>query len=74
MIFCDVHGIPTPTVSWLHNGLSLTDTNVKYRLLENGRQLEIYHAEADDAGIYTCIAKNEAGFNDQDFVLSVISM
>jgi hemicentin len=73
-IKCNVHGIPPPAIQWLVNNHPLDTFNRRYKLLEDGHQLEITNTEVSDTGRYTCIAKNEAGIVDRDFDLEVLGM
>jgi len=72
IIKCNVHGIPSPKIQWLLNNQALDVRNRRYRLLDDGYQLEIASTEISDSGRYTCIAKNEAGIVDRDFDLDVL--
>jgi hypothetical protein len=71
-IKCNVHGVPSPKVQWLLNNQALDARNKRYRILDNGYQLEIANTEISDSGRYTCIAKNDAGIVDRDFDLDVL--
>ena len=71
-IKCNVHGIPSPKIQWLLNNQALDARNRRYRLHDDGYQLEILSTEMSDSGRYTCIAKNEAGIVDRDFDLDVL--
>jgi hypothetical protein len=71
-IKCNVHGVPSPRVQWLLNNQALDARNKRYRILDNGYQLEIANTEISDSGRYTCIAKNDAGIVDRDFDLDVL--
>lgn len=71
-IKCNVHGIPSPKIQWLVHNRALDTRNRRYRLLDDGYQLEIANTEISDTGRYTCIAKNEAGIVDRDFDLDVL--
>ncbi len=73
IIKCGVHGTPAPKVQWLLNNGALDTRNLRYRIFDDGYQIEISNAELSDTGRYTCIAKNEAGIVDHDFDLEVLS-
>jgi hemicentin len=72
VINCHVDGVSQPRIQWLHNGQPLDESSSRYRILDDGQQLEIFQTEVEDAGRYTCIAKNEAGIVDRDFDLNVL--
>lgn len=72
VISCHADGVSSPKIQWLANGQPLEEANPRYRLLNDGRQLEISASEVSDTGRYSCIAKNEAGITDRDFDLEVL--
>ena len=53
---CMATGVPTPTVTWSHNGVSI-DTDNRLSIDTNGA-LRIMNAQMDDRGDYTCHANN----------------
>ncbi|KAM7349143.1 neuroglian isoform 1-T6 [Cochliomyia hominivorax] len=55
---CRVFGAPKPQVKWIRNGLELTGG--RYTVLPSG-DLEIQQVSFNDAGQYTCFAKNKFG-------------
>ncbi|XP_076093735.1 hemicentin-1-like isoform X1 [Mytilus galloprovincialis] len=56
---CGATGIPVPTITWTRNG-----EPVQNRASYHGRsRLIIRNAIEQDAGMYTCIAKNPAGMD-----------
>lgn len=42
-------------------------------ITHDGRQLQIMHAVAEDAGSYRCVAENQVGIKELLFDLSVVS-
>uniref|UniRef100_A0A336ML28 CSON001463 protein n=1 Tax=Culicoides sonorensis TaxID=179676 RepID=A0A336ML28_CULSO len=58
---CEVVGIPTPEVYWLHNDKPLTRGDVKLHYENEKATLVINEAFLKDAGVYTITAKNIAG-------------
>ncbi|XP_071947832.1 hemicentin-1-like [Antedon mediterranea] len=67
---CDVSGTPKPLISWQKNYQILDESNEGYRVLANG-MLYIEKATIDDAGIYRCIATNQAGTTAKKIELQV---
>ncbi|XP_069686561.1 titin homolog isoform X2 [Periplaneta americana] len=59
---CDVRGSPTPSTTWYRNGEMVVRSS-RATPTWDGRtaRLELEDLEADDAGMYTCVAHNEAG-------------
>lgn len=51
-IKCPVSGVPTPSVTWLKDGVQIMEG--EHFLLSENRSLVIEGAEADDSGRYTC--------------------
>ncbi|XP_016409175.1 follistatin-related protein 5-like isoform X2 [Sinocyclocheilus rhinocerous] len=63
---CYAEGIPDPQLSWLKNGMDITTKLSKQLTLQaNGSEVHISNVHFEDTGAYTCIARNEAGV-DQD--------
>lgn len=71
-IFCDAKGVGDPQIEWLQNGFSLRGP--RHRLLEDNKRLQIIQTQIEDAGRYTCIAKNNAGVADRDFELFLLGL
>ncbi|XP_075377101.1 cell adhesion molecule-related/down-regulated by oncogenes isoform X2 [Mycteria americana] len=57
--WCDVHGSPVPTLTWLHNAAPL---RLSPRHLLTGNRLRIRGVTQDDSGLYQCVANNGVGF------------
>ncbi|CAB3399927.1 unnamed protein product [Caenorhabditis bovis] len=70
-ILCPAYGSPTPTITWLKDGISVKKNN-KTAFFENGRVLTLETTDPSDAGRYTCIATNVAGSDDLETTLEVI--
>ncbi|CAO4383374.1 unnamed protein product [Caenorhabditis nigoni] len=68
-IECKVDGHPKPTITWLKAGRSLNMDNVI--LSPRGDTLMILKSKRVDAGLYTCVAENTFGANEQDFKVNV---
>ncbi|XP_049762120.1 follistatin-related protein 5 isoform X3 [Elephas maximus indicus] len=62
---CHAEGIPNPQLSWLKNGIDITPKLSKQLTLQaNGSEVHISNVRYEDTGAYTCIAKNEAGVDE----------
>ncbi|XP_043918004.1 follistatin-related protein 5 isoform X2 [Protopterus annectens] len=62
---CHAEGIPNPQLSWLKNGVDITTKLSKQLTLQaNGSEVHISNVRYEDTGAYTCIAKNEAGVDE----------
>ncbi len=71
-LHCSSTGEPSPSVSWLKDGLPLLK-NIDY-LIDGGRgeTLHFKHSHDKQAGNYTCEAKNIAGSVSKHFILDVM--
>ena len=63
------HGVPQPTVSWKKNGKPINDS----RIATNAWTLTITNVKKEDAGNYTCFAKNMAKERNITAMLEVVS-
>ncbi|XP_026558988.1 hemicentin-1 [Pseudonaja textilis] len=70
-LMCLANGIPTPTISWLKDGQTLS-RNLHVAFENQKMGLRILNSEINDSGRYTCIASNEAGEDNQHFTLKVL--
>ncbi|XP_028933002.1 follistatin-related protein 5 isoform X2 [Ornithorhynchus anatinus] len=62
---CHAEGIPDPQLGWLKNGIDITPKLSKQLTLQaNGSEVHISNVRYEDTGAYTCIAKNEAGVDE----------
>lgn len=68
---CLANGIPTPTISWLKDGQTLS-SNFHVTFENQKMGLRILNTEVNDTGRYTCIASNEAGEDNKHFTLKVL--
>ncbi|XP_042333477.1 LOW QUALITY PROTEIN: immunoglobulin superfamily DCC subclass member 3 [Sceloporus undulatus] len=57
---CQIHGLPEPVILWQKNHLPINTENDRYTLLPKG-VLQITGLQAEDAGIFHCVATNTAG-------------
>ncbi|CAK6971319.1 hemicentin-1 [Scomber scombrus] len=70
-LLCIADGTPTPTMSWLREGLSLIP-DPHLRFLNLNTTLQITRAQVNDTGRYTCVANNTAGQASRHFNLKVL--
>ncbi|KAL6479847.1 hypothetical protein MHYP_G00108800 [Metynnis hypsauchen] len=62
---CHAEGIPDPQLSWLKNGMDIaTKLSKQLTLQANGSEVHISNVHFEDTGAYTCIARNEAGVDE----------
>ncbi|XP_061642839.1 follistatin-related protein 5 isoform X3 [Phyllopteryx taeniolatus] len=62
---CHAEGIPRPQLTWLKNGMDITPKLSKQLTLQaNGSEVHISNVRFEDTGAYTCIAKNQAGVDE----------
>ncbi|XP_043554675.1 follistatin-related protein 5 isoform X1 [Chiloscyllium plagiosum] len=62
---CHAEGIPNPSISWLKNGVDImTKLSKQLTLQANGSGVHISNVRYEDTGAYTCIAKNDAGVDE----------
>ncbi|XP_015423249.1 PREDICTED: hemicentin-2-like [Myotis davidii] len=67
---CPALGNPTPTISWLQNGLPFSPSP-RLQVLEDGQVLQVSTAEVADVASYMCVAENPAGSAEKLFTLRV---
>uniref|UniRef100_F6ZIH2 Hemicentin-1 n=1 Tax=Ciona intestinalis TaxID=7719 RepID=F6ZIH2_CIOIN len=60
VMLCDASGVPEPSLTWLRNGVSISN-NPKYSVLSNGRLMIIISVQRTDDGEFTCVASNVVG-------------
>lgn len=47
---CEISGFPSPSITWLHNGISLN---------KNGKELLLQNIQIPNTGMYQCMVKND---------------
>ncbi|KAK3087485.1 hypothetical protein FSP39_006555 [Pinctada imbricata] len=67
---CRAAGEPKPKITWLKDGEELPSNNYRIRKSISG-WLFVLYTTLDDAGVYTCIASNDAGSDTMDITLTV---
>ncbi|XP_072307986.1 neural cell adhesion molecule L1-like protein isoform X3 [Eucyclogobius newberryi] len=70
IMHCDVFSSPPATVTWSRDDSFESVNGPRFFVHDNG-SLEIYETDKDDAGQYTCYAKNVEGSSAIDARLSV---
>ncbi|KAM8927633.1 cell adhesion molecule-related/down-regulated by oncogenes [Pelodytes ibericus] len=55
---CELRGNPPPNITWVHNG-ALIPPSARYQA--SGNKLRITNVNAEDSGIYQCVAENGVG-------------
>ncbi|XP_029288192.1 neural cell adhesion molecule L1-like protein isoform X2 [Cottoperca gobio] len=70
MMHCKVFSSPPSTITWSKDDSSESVEGLRFTVHDNG-SLEIYSAEKDDMGQYTCLAKNTEGSSAIDAMLYV---
>ena len=68
VFFCSPSGLPTPSVTWMHNGRRVRESS---RIEFVGNYLVINDATSSDAGDYRCVAKNDFGQRKQSASLRI---
>ncbi|XP_058246105.1 hemicentin-1 isoform X2 [Hemibagrus wyckioides] len=71
-LVCEAHGVPPPTLTWLKDSEPLSFH--QNMLLHDGGEthVQILDVRLEDAGLYSCIAKNKAGTSTKTFNLTVL--
>ena len=69
---CTAVGDPAPTLDWHKNGLMIRDGN-RFEVSDNGHVLTIRQTTPNDAGVYTCVAKNTVIHRKTDIELDAKS-
>ncbi|XP_055364941.1 neural cell adhesion molecule L1-like protein isoform X2 [Betta splendens] len=70
MLHCNVFSSPPSAITWSREDSTDSVEGPRFSVHDNGT-LEIYHAEKDDTGQYTCLAKNMEGTSAIDAMLYV---
>lgn len=68
---CEARGVPPPTLTWLKDGHPLSLH--RNRLLDGQEtRLQLPDVTPSDAGLYSCVASNQAGSSTKTFNLTVL--
>ncbi|KAK5871231.1 hypothetical protein PBY51_004123 [Eleginops maclovinus] len=67
---CEARGVPPPTLTWMKDGQPLS---LHRNLLLDGQEtrLQLPDVAPGDAGLYSCVASNQAGSSTKSFNLTV---
>ncbi|XP_035392059.1 hemicentin-1 [Electrophorus electricus] len=68
---CDVEGSPPPSLTWLKDSQPLVSSSL-LMYVQGGRMLRLGAVRTEDAGTYTCRAKNPAGTAHSHYTLSIL--
>ncbi|XP_066514939.1 hemicentin-2-like [Hoplias malabaricus] len=71
LLHCDVRGSPSPSVSWLRDGVPFHSHQKNIHIQENGKVLQIVGVQLSDVAGYLCVAENKAGTVQKLYRLSV---
>ncbi|XP_019403812.1 PREDICTED: peroxidasin homolog isoform X1 [Crocodylus porosus] len=69
VIICAAHGDPQPTITWVKEGIQITDSG-KFHMSQDGT-LSIRDLGVADQGRYECIARNPFGFTSSTMQLTI---
>jgi len=74
ILTCDIihEGIPTATLGWDKNGYSISDN----KIIKNSTlfALKLSNLTMEDAGVYTCIARNTVSYKNDHIELRVTQL
>ena len=68
---CEVTGIPTPSITWYHNGQELTSTTDSRVSFPKFNKMRIQYVRGYNSGEYQCVAVNDAGVARQALTVYV---
>ncbi|XP_040215726.1 hemicentin-1 isoform X1 [Rana temporaria] len=67
---CNTYGIPTPSIAWTKNNVSIADNSEKYAVTKSG-DLILRQTEHHDMGNYTCTASNIVGKDSHTISITI---
>nr|XP_026691271.1 contactin-2-like [Ciona intestinalis] len=74
-IQCGAIAVPTPSFTWLKNGVVLGDSgNINIGNFDGGSQLDIYDVSEADQGMYQCVVSNSHGSIFSSAKMAVVSI
>ena len=72
-LHCPATGVPQPDIQWTRRAKEialLSEPNL--RVLDAGRELQLFNAHLSDAGAYKCNASNTAGTASKQFKVNIV--
>lgn len=71
-LVCEAHGVPPPILTWLKDSEPLSFH--QNMLVNDGGEtrFQLLDVQLEDAGLYSCTAKNQAGTSTKTFNLTVL--
>ncbi|XP_051950032.1 hemicentin-1 [Xyrauchen texanus] len=69
-LICEASGVPVPSIAWLKDG-SPVEGSLHWNWSVKGNRLELGPLQLSHAGTYTCIAKNNEGQTQKDYLLII---
>ncbi|KAM9476100.1 hemicentin-1 isoform 3-T3 [Clarias gariepinus] len=71
-LVCEAHGVPPPTLTWMKDSepLSLHQNMLLHDAGET--RFQLLNVQREDAGLYSCFARNPAGTSTKTFNLTVL--
>lgn len=70
---CSGKGKPAPEFKWINQDQKNMALMDRFSVVGHNGQMSVTRIEELDRGVYTCIAKNSAGFAEQKMSLNVVS-
>ncbi|XP_026768070.3 hemicentin-1 isoform X3 [Pangasianodon hypophthalmus] len=71
-LVCEAHGVPPPTLTWMKDSEPLS-LHQNMMLHDGGEtRFQLLDVQLEDAGLYSCTAKNQAGTSTKTFNLTVL--
>ncbi|CAJ0933626.1 unnamed protein product, partial [Mesorhabditis belari] len=71
-LYCPVFSTPLPTITWELSDGPLAEMDPNIQLSDDRRRLHVEKARITDAGVYKCIARNDAGSSSKSFDVEVV--
>lgn len=71
-LVCEAHGVPPPTLTWMKDSEPLSLHQNMLRHDGGETRFQLLDVQLEDAGLYSCTAKNEAGTSTKTFNLTVL--